>query len=81
MNCFIYKSARREYTYLYLVEKDKFEVVPEALLNVFGLPEFCFEFELTETRQLAQEDTREVIAGLTEKGFYLQMYKEDTIKI
>lgn len=81
MICYIYKSSRKDYTYLYLVKKDDFTVVPEGLLNVFGAPEFAFSFNFTGERKLAQEDPKVVLAGLEENGYFLQMEKTDTVKI
>ena len=71
--CYIYRSERKADTYLYLLEKDEFDCVPAALLDAFGQPQFSFEFELTENRQLAKEDVTEVLANLREQGFHLQM--------
>jgi len=73
LNCFIYRSDRRADTYLYILEKDKFDTVPEALMKVFGEPEFSFEFKLTAERSLAKEDPAEVYANLNQQGYHLQM--------
>ena len=56
MLCHIYRSNRKVDTYLYLLDKDDFSVIPEDLLRVFGPPEFSFSFDLTEDRELAKED-------------------------
>ena len=77
MQCYIYRSPRKSDTYLYLREKDDFESLPEALLTVFGPPEFCFDFELTPERRLAREDAVEVLRNLRERGFHLQMTAEN----
>ena len=71
--CYIYRSERKADTYLYVLEKDDFSCVPEALMKAFGQPEFSFEFKLSEDRKLAKEDTAEVIANLKQQGFHLQM--------
>jgi len=73
LNCFIYRSDRRADTYLYILEKDNFDTVPEALMKVFGEPEFSFEFKLTIERSLAKEDSAEVYANLNQQGYHLQM--------
>ena len=73
MQCYVYRSGRRQDTYLYLPERDDFSKVPEALMQVFGTPEFALEFELTPERRLAREDPRQVLANLHERGFHLQM--------
>jgi uncharacterized protein YcgL (UPF0745 family) len=77
MHCFVYRSSRKLDTYLYLPRKDDFEDIPEALMQVFGKPEFALEFELTPERSLAQEDPEEVIKNLKDRGFHLQMPPEN----
>jgi uncharacterized protein YcgL (UPF0745 family) len=59
--------------YLYLDERDDFSKVPDALMSVFGAPEFALEFELSMTRKLAKEDPVEVMRNLESRGFHLQM--------
>ena len=73
MQCYVYRSSIKVDTYIYLAEKDDFSVIPQALLKVFGHPEFALEFELTPERTLAQERPEDVIASLEERGFHLQM--------
>jgi uncharacterized protein YcgL (UPF0745 family) len=73
MLCHIYRSNRKFDTYLYLVEKDDFSVVPEDLLRVFGPPEFSFSFDLTQERLLAREDSGEVLDNLASQGYHLQL--------
>ena len=73
MLCHIYRSNRKFDTYLYLVEKDDFSVVPEELLRVFGPPEFSFSFDLTQERVLAKEDSGEVLDNLANQGYHLQL--------
>jgi hypothetical protein len=73
MLCHIYRSNRKFDTYLYLVEKDDFSVVPEDLLRVFGPPEFSFSFDLTQERVLAKEDSGEVLDNLDSQGYHLQL--------
>ena len=76
MFCHIYRSNHKVDTYLYLVEKDDFSVIPADLLRVFGPPEFSFSFELTEGRELAREDSAEVLENLRNQGYHLQLQKD-----
>lgn len=73
MNCFIYKSLKKEGLYLYLSQKDDFSVLSNDLFNSFGQLAFVMELELTTERKLAKEDTSKVIASLKNKGFFIQM--------
>ncbi len=76
MFCHIYRSSRKVDTYLYLVDKDDFSILPENLLNLFGDPEFSFSFELAADKKLAREDTAEVLENLKSQGYHLQLQSD-----
>jgi uncharacterized protein YcgL (UPF0745 family) len=80
MLCHIYRSNQKFDTYLYLVEKYDFSIVPAELLRVFGPPEFSFSFDLTQERKLAREDTAEVLENLENQGFHLQIQNDVLIE-
>jgi uncharacterized protein YcgL (UPF0745 family) len=73
MNCCIYRSRKKLGSYLYITEKNNFSDVPDELIKIFGIPEFSFEFNLTENKKLAQVDVKDVMENLQKDGFYLQM--------
>ena len=82
MLCSIYKSLKKEETYLFIERKGDFSRVPETLLDLFGPSDLVMTFNLTPERKLAISDSRKVIEALTEQGFYLQLPppKEDLLK-
>ena len=71
--CWIYKSSKKDEMYIYLANRDDFEVVPSELLNRFGKPELVMELKLSPEKKLARENTRIVLDNLSDKGFHLQM--------
>ncbi|OAI19713.1 hypothetical protein A1507_06525 [Methylomonas koyamae] len=73
MNCFIYKSLKKDELYLYLDKKDDFSAIPAELYKSLGRLEFVMELELTPQRKLARADSAKVIASLQAKGFFVQM--------
>ena len=73
MQCFIYKSLKKDYLYLYIVNKDDFSKVPDALLNNFGKMEFVMDIKLSPERNLAREDAGKIINNLKEQGFFVQL--------
>lgn len=77
MRCYVYRSSRKQDTYVYLPKQDDFSDIPEVLMRVFGEPEYALEFDLTPDRKLAQEDPKEVLANIDERGFHLQMPAEN----
>ena len=58
---------------MFVAEKGEFSELPEALLNLFGQPEFSFEFLLTSERTLQIGDAQEILEKIEEQGFYLQL--------
>ena len=72
MQTYVYKSLRKDNTYVYLRKRDDFEVIPEAVREPLGELAFVLEFALTEQRKLAQSDPAVVRANLVAHGFHLQ---------
>ncbi|MDX6019854.1 YcgL domain-containing protein [Scandinavium sp. V105_16] len=73
MFCVIYKSTRRDQTYLYVEKKDDFSRVPEELMKGFGQPQLAMILPLDGRKQLANASLDKVKQALTEQGYYLQM--------
>lgn len=71
--CNIYKSRRKEETYLYVSLSDDLSRVPEALLETFGRPELVTKLLITEDRKLARVEAAKVLQSISEQGFYLQL--------
>jgi uncharacterized protein YcgL (UPF0745 family) len=72
MHVFVYKSQRKADTYLYLLARDGFDVVPPAVREPLGELLPVLEFDLVEGRRLARADPQVVRTNLTERGFHLQ---------
>lgn len=79
INCFIYRCSAKTDMYLYLAEKDNFDLVPDELTKNMGITHFAMELELHKDKKLAKEDTMLVINNLLEKGFHLQMPSDTPI--
>jgi uncharacterized protein YcgL (UPF0745 family) len=62
MLCAVYKSRKKDSTYLYVKQRDDFSAVPQALLDTFGKRE-----------HLALADIDRVKQQLQQQGFYLQL--------
>lgn len=73
MLCAIYRSNKRDRTYLYVEKKDDFSRVPEELLQGFGKPEFSMVLNLAQRKKLATADIEKVKKSLEEQGYYLQV--------
>lgn len=73
MFCAIYRSTKRDQTYLYVEKKDDFSRVPEALMRGFGKPHLAMLLPLDGSRKLVGADIEKVKTALHDDGFYLQM--------
>ncbi|TXH69878.1 MAG: YcgL domain-containing protein [Thiothrix sp.] len=73
MQCYVYRSRRKQQTYLFLPKRDDFTQVPASLLKLFGEAEFSFEFELSSGRKMVLAEASEVQRNIQENGFYLQL--------
>jgi len=73
MFCVIYRSARREQTYLYVEKKDDFSRVPETLMQSFGQPQLTMILPLDGRKKLAGADLDKVKEALATQGYYLQL--------
>lgn len=73
MYCAIYKSSKKDSTYLYVNRKDDFSDVPEQLLHTLGNPQFVMMVNLEKREKLAIADINHVRNNLKNKGYYLQL--------
>lgn len=73
MLCAIYRSTKRDQTYLYVEKRDDFTQVPEELMKSFGKPDFAMMLNLATREKLASADIERVKQMLNEQGYYLQV--------
>lgn len=73
MICVIYRSTKRDQTYLYVEKKDDFSRVPPELMSSFGEPRLAMLLPLDGSKKLANADLEKVKKALDEQGYYLQL--------
>ncbi|AIR66850.1 hypothetical protein F3J27_02815 [Enterobacter sp. Ap-916] len=73
MFCVIYRSTKRDQTYLYVEKKDDFSRVPEELMKGFGKPVLSMLLPLDGSKKLANADLDKVKQALETEGYYLQI--------
>ncbi len=73
MQCYVYKSLKKYDTYLYIIKKDDFSGVPDALMKLFGPNTFIMEFDISQREKLGREDISTVQDNLSRQGYHLQM--------
>jgi uncharacterized protein YcgL (UPF0745 family) len=75
--CTVWRSIKREYTYLYLHEDREFEDLPTPLRALFAGAEPAMELDLAARSTLANADIEQVRKQLEDPGYYLQLPPED----
>ncbi|TKS55006.1 YcgL domain-containing protein [Luteimonas yindakuii] len=73
MHAYVYKSQRKDDTYVYLAARDDFSVLPKGLMERLGPFRFVLDVALTPEGRLAREDVATVRANLAANRFHLQM--------
>ncbi|PKG57373.1 YcgL domain-containing protein [Shewanella sp. GutDb-MelDb] len=73
MICAVYKSLRKADSYLFVEKRDHFERVPDALMEMFGVPKLVMMLPLVKRDHLGFADIKKVESELNAKGFYLQL--------
>ena len=73
MFCVIYRSTKRDQTYLYVEKRDDFSRVPEELMKGFVAPQLAMLLPLDGRKKLVNADLDKVKTALKEQGYYLQL--------
>jgi uncharacterized protein len=73
MKAYVYRSAKREDTYVYLRDAGDFSVLPPPLVERLGELKQVMELELTPERKLARADAAVVRDNLARVGYFLQL--------
>ena len=79
MQCFVYASLRKIDSYLWLAQRDAFDLLPESLVLLLGELRFVMEVHLDEQRKLPNEDTMQVLDHLRTQGWHLQLPPQETL--
>ena len=79
MQAYVYKSQRKDDTYVYLAARGDFTRLPEPLRTQLGGLQFVLEVALTPERKLAREDAAAVRENLALRGFHLQFPPASTL--
>lgn len=68
MFCVIYRSSKRDQTYLYVEKKDDFSRVPEALMKGFGQPQLAMMLPLDGRKKLVNAELEKSKTGVKRAG-------------
>lgn len=73
MLCAVYRSAKKDQTFLFIKQRDNFSDVPDALMSMFGTPTLVTIINLATKDKLALADIVTVKEKLVDQGYYLQL--------
>ncbi len=73
MECSVYRSDKKEMTYLYLARGRQAEDLPENLIGLLGELTQVMELDLSSHPALANADIEIVRKALESDGYYLQL--------
>ena len=69
----VFKSSRKEETYLFVERGKALSAVPEELCTVFGAPVHVMDMLLTPAKKLARVDAEMVLKAIGQQGYHLQL--------
>ncbi len=69
----VYASRPRPDCYLYVLQSEDLESVPQALIQKLSPLRMALELELDEQKRLARAKAAFVLEQLRSEGFYLQL--------
>jgi hypothetical protein len=73
MNCQIFRSKKKDETYLFLAKNQSFDDLPEDLRATFGEPVYVMALKLSSKSRLARVETQSVLESLRKRGYFLQL--------
>lgn len=71
--CLIYRSEKKQETYLYLPIGATFTDLPEDLQQAFGEPVLVMKLEIGPKTRLAQADASTIRQAFEDPGYFLQL--------
>lgn len=77
MWCYIYRSPKKENSYLYIDTENDLSKVPDVLMNVFGEPILVMKVLLDGKRQFVVGSSQDIEDKIKQDGFFVQMLKDD----
>lgn len=77
MDCYTYRSAKKDGAYLYLAQPSDYDKLPDELKMMFGNGIFMLRFDLYPTRKIAKVKAQDVITALENQGYFLRIDSVD----
>ena len=81
IECAVYKSQKKDETYVFIPTKTPLSDLPEELLKVLGQAEMIMTLLLTPEKKMARGTAEAVIKSIEEQGFHLQMPENPQLNV
>jgi uncharacterized protein YcgL (UPF0745 family) len=72
-SCLVYRSSKKQETYLFLPVGGVYDDLPDELRARFGEPMLIMKLDLQADSRLAQAEAPRVIEALETEGYFLQL--------
>ena len=73
MECEVYKSLKKDETYIFIQSETTLSDLPAELMNVLGNTEKVMTLNLTPEKKMARGTAEEIMLSIETQGFHLQM--------
>lgn len=73
IECEVYKSLKKDETYVFIESTSSLSELPDALSKVLGKTELVMTLNLTPEKKMARGNAAEIMLSIEQQGFHLQM--------
>lgn len=73
MECAVYKSSKKDETYVFIPTTTPLSDLPDELLKVLGQAEMVMTLNLTPEKKMARGTAIDIMESIEKQGFHLQM--------
>jgi len=81
IECAVYKSQKKDETYVFIPTTTALSDLPEDLLKVLGHTEMIMNLKLTPEKKMARGTAAAVMKSIEEQGFHLQMPENPQLNV
>ncbi len=81
LECHIYKSLKKDETYVFIPVTTELSDLPKELLTVLGQTEKIMTLKLTPEKKMARGTAEEILNSIEQQGFYLQMPENPQLNV
>ena len=81
VECAVYKSVKKDETYVFIPTTTPLSELPEELLKVLGQAEKVMTLTLTPEKKMARGKAIDVMNSIEKQGFHLQMPENPQLNV